>query len=110
MGRSQNLDRLTDEQCKLLAYLMESPNMFWPRSYMVEVRLDDVDRNLLNGGDGLHVHAGSGSRCYTVNAGKDDWAIVHRDDEDVQGWDWKAMAEEGERLADIALEDVRDLT
>ena len=91
--KAQNLDKLTQEEQELLAALMIAPNCIWPDSYMIEVRLDNPIDNLLNGGDGLHVHAGGGSRCYAHNYGNQDWAIVHIEDEDVADWDWKAMSD-----------------
>lgn len=108
---SQNIDRLTAEQQCLLALIMVSPNWLWPVSYMVEVRLDDATRNLLHGDRDdtpfanrcLHVHAGGGTRCYTTHADDPDWAIVHIDDEEVQDWDWQAMAARGRELAAAAL-------
>jgi len=91
--KSQNLDRLTSDQRNLLAYLMTLPLYFWPCTYMIEVRLDDPTKNLLEGEDGLHRHAGNGSRDYARHYGDPDWAIVHIHDEDVRDWDWKAMSE-----------------
>lgn len=97
--KSQNLERLNANERDVLATLMLMQHSLWPQSYMVEVRLDEPMKHLLDGGDGLHRHGGNGSRCYAHHYGDPDWAIVHIEDEDVQDWDWATMAARGAEYA-----------
>ena len=80
--KAQNLHKLSDEAKGLIRLLMDDPNYWWPSSYMVEVRLDDPINHLLDGGEGLHKHAGNGSRHYAHHYNDEDWAVIHEEDED----------------------------
>ena len=100
---AQNLDQLThDERC-VLAFAMDMPHMWWPSSYMIEVRLDHPFINMIDGGDGYRRHAGGGSRHYAKHYDAADWAVIHQDDEDWQAQDLPAMRERGEKLIQCAL-------
>jgi len=87
---AQNLDRLTADQQDLVALYMALPTG-WTSTYMVEVRLDDPERNILKGGDGLVTHGGNGSRRYAKHYGDPDWAVIHYEDQEVLAWDMPAM-------------------
>jgi hypothetical protein len=79
--KSQNLDKLSQEEKDLIALLF-TMQTGWTNTYMVEVKLDNVINNLLDGGNGLENHGGNGSKCYTKHWGDPEWAIIHCEDED----------------------------
>jgi hypothetical protein len=54
----------------------------WTNTYMVEVRLDNPIKNMLEGGEGLDTHGGNGSKCYAKHIDDPDWAVVHFKDDD----------------------------
>ena len=82
MKDSWNLDKLSfTEQC-LIAYMFNYVMIGWTLCYMVEVRLANSFRNLLEGGkNNLIVHGGNGSKDYADHYGNDEWAVIHCDDE-----------------------------
>lgn len=85
-----NIDRLTPEQQDLAALLF-TLTTGWTLTYMIEVKLNDPISNMLNGGnDGLCMHGGNGSRCYTKHMDDPDWIVIHKDD--VPEWDISKMA------------------
>lgn len=87
---SQNLDKLNRLDRSLVHYMFNYHVVGWTYCYMVEVRLDTPGKHLLDGGDGLVVHGGNGSRRYAKHYGNDDWAVIHHEDED-----WRALDKEG---------------
>jgi len=98
---SQNLAKLSDDAKALMAYAFGHHTTGWTLSYMIEVRLDDPVSHLFNGGDGLVMHGGNGSRKYAKHVGNDDWAVVHVDD---AAWAPYATAEWGDKGKTIVAE------
>jgi hypothetical protein len=82
--KSQNLNKLSQTEKDLIALTFDIITG-WTLTYMVEVKLDNVINNILDGGDNLIRHGGNGSKCYAKHWDDPGWAIIHIDDED-----WKA--------------------
>lgn len=99
---SQNLDKLPDEAKAMIAYAFREVTVGWTLAYMIEVRLDDPVTNLGEGGDGLVLHGGNGSRSYAKHCGEEDWAIVHREDAAWSQYASDDWADRGKALVDEA--------
>jgi len=78
---AHNLDKLNQEEKDMIA-LMFTIETGWTNTYMVEVRLDNPIKNMLEGEDGLNTHGGNGSKCYAKYFDDPNWAVVHCEDED----------------------------
>jgi len=66
----------------IMAYMFKHQECGWTYVYMVEVKLDAPIMHLFNGGDGLVVHGGNGSRRYAKHWDDPEWLVVHCEDED----------------------------
>ena len=84
--KSYNLDKLDPLSKLFITWMFENQIVGWTKCYMVEVKLDEPVEHLLNGGGGLTVHGGNGSKCYSKHFEEDDWACIHCEDED-----WKEL-------------------
>jgi hypothetical protein len=99
---AQNLDRLSDDVRALISYMFKYVSVGWTSCYMIEVKLDDPMKHLMDGGEGLSTHGGNGSTCYAYHLGDPDWAVIHCDSRE-----WKEL--ESPELVLKGLKLVREL-
>jgi len=81
-----------DPRLNRLAYLDKCLiSRFFAIGYcMVEVRVDNVRRNLLDAGEGLVLHKGKKTVHDAKHLNNPQWIIAHIDDD--TGWDHESMA------------------
>lgn len=80
MNDSWNLDKLSEEARSYIRAFFERVWVGWTLCYMVEVKLDDPINHLGDGGDGLIIHGGNGSRSYAKHYGDPEWSVIHCED------------------------------